>query len=193
MLGLSIPSTSIILFNAGLEVEASAASSSAEVLSPPWDLCELKLVELLSDFSQDCKVCFHSFIFASYFPWNWLATNCESLKVLTSRAPTLIASRNPAIRDLYSALNFKRNDCSIISPVGASSCIPIPDPCFDDAPSICNLHFSVFDLELSSFGTSSMTKSASTCAFELVRGLYSMSYSLSSIAHFASLPDWLGL
>ena len=125
-------------------------------------------------------------------------TNCESLKALISRAPTLLASRSPTIRDsylalLFDALNPKRNDCSIISPVGDSSCIPIPDPCFDDAPSTCNLHFSVFELELSSFGTSSMTKSASTCAFELVRGLYSMSYSLSSIAHFASLPDWLGL
>ena len=123
--------------------------------------------------------------------------NCESLKALISWAPMLLPSRSPAIRDSYSAslfdaLNPRRNDCSIISPVGDSSCIPIPDPCFDDAPSICNLHL-VFELELSSYGTSSMMKSASTCAFELVRGLYSISYSLSSIAHFASLPDWLGL
>ena len=115
--------------------------------------------------------------------------NCESLKALISWAPMLLPSRSPAIRDSYSAslfdaLNPRRNDCSIISPVGDSSFIPILDPCFDDAPSTCNLHFSVFELELSSFGTSSMTKSASTCAFELVRGLYSMSYSLSSICPF---------
>ena len=46
---------------------------------------------------------------------------------------------------------------------------------------------------LSSFGTSSITKLANTYVFELVRGLYSISYSLSSIAHFTNLPDWLGL
>ena len=124
-------------------------------------------------------------------------TNCESLKALISRTPMLLASSSPAIRDSYSALLFDalnpgRNDCSIIFPIGDSSCIPILDPCFDNAPSTCNINL-VFELELSSFGTSSMTKSASTCAFLLVRGLYSMLYSLSSIAHFASLPDWLGL
>jgi len=124
-------------------------------------------------------------------------TKCESLKALISWAPTLLVSHKPAIRDSYSALLFdalnpRRNDCSIIPPVGDSSCIPIPDPCLDEAPSMCNFHVWVFDLA-SSFGMSSMAKSASTCAFELVRGLYSMSYSLSSIAHFANLPDWLGL
>ena len=46
---LSIPSTGIILFIAGLEVEASAASAFAEVLYL-LDLCELEFVELLSDF-----------------------------------------------------------------------------------------------------------------------------------------------
>ena len=124
-------------------------------------------------------------------------TNCESLKALISRAPTLCTSHKPAIRDSYSAslfdaLNRRQNDCSIISPVGDLSCISIPDPCLDEAPSTCNFHVWVFDLA-SSLGTSSMTKSASTYAFELVRGLYSMSYSLSSIAHFANLPNWLGL
>ena len=136
--------------------------------------------------------------FASYSPWNWLVTNCESLKALISRAPTLRASRRPAIRDsylasLFDALNPRQNDCSIISPVGDSSCIPIPDPCLDEAPSTCNFHAWEFNFALSSFGTSSITKSANTCAFELVRGFYSISYSLSLIAHFANLPDWLGL
>ena len=118
-------------------------------------------------------------------------TNCNSL---ISRDPTLRASRRPAIKDLYSASLFDaRNDCSIISPVGDSSCIPIQDPCLDEAPSTCNFHVWEFDLVLFSFGTSSITKSASTSVFELVRGLYSISYSLSSIAHFANLPDWLRL
>ena len=112
-------------------------------------------------------------------------TNSESLKALISRAPTLRASRKPAIRDSYSAslfdaLNLRRNDYSFISPVGDSSCIPIPDPCLGEALSMWNFHVWVFDL-VSSFKTSPMTKSTSTCAFELVRGLYSMSYSLSSI------------
>ena len=122
-------------------------------------------------------------------------TNCELLKALISRAPMLLASHSPAIRDQGFIADqgcARRNDCSIISPVGDSSCILIPDPCLDDAPSTCNIYL-VFELELPSFGMSSMTKSASTCAFELVRDLYSMSYSLSSIAHFASLPDCLGL
>ena len=125
-------------------------------------------------------------------------TNCESLKVLISWVPMLRTSRKQAIRDLYSAslfdaLNPRRNDFSIISHIGDSSCIQISDPCLNEVPSTCNFHVWVFDLALSSFGTSSMTKSSSTCAFELVRGLYSMSYLLSSIAQFANLPDWLGL
>lgn len=120
------------------------------------------------------------------------------MKALISQAPMPHASRKPAIRDSYSAslfevLNPRRNDCLIISPVGDSSCILMPDPCFDEAPSTCNFHFSVLDLASASLGTSSMTKSASTCAFEFVLGLYTISYSLSSIAHFASLPDWLRL
>ena len=83
-------------------------------------------------------------------------TNCESLKALISRALMLRASRWPAIRDLYSASLFdeldpRRNDCSIISPVGDSSCITIPDPCLDEAPSTCNFHVWEFDLALSSF------------------------------------------
>ena len=125
-------------------------------------------------------------------------TNCESLKALISRAPMLRASRHPVINDsylatLFDALNPRQNDCLIISPVGDPSCIPIPVPCFDEAPSTCSLHLLVFNPALSSLGTSLVTKSASTCAFELVCGLYSMSYLLSLIAHFASLPDWLGL
>ena len=38
-----------------------------------------------------------------------------------------------------------------------------------------------------------MMKLANTCVFELARGLYSMSYSLSSITHLHNLSDWLGL
>ncbi|WZZ70287.1 hypothetical protein YC2023_081657 [Brassica napus] len=167
---------------ARLDVEASAARALADVLSP------LGIIRYASI----------PLFFASYSPWNWLVTNCESLKALISPAPTLRASRRPAIKDSYSASLFdapnpRRNDCSIISSVGDSSCIPIPDPCLDEAPSTCNFHVWEFDLVPFSFGTSSITKSASTCAFELVRGLYSISYSLSSIAHFASFPDWLGL
>jgi len=40
---------------------------------------------------------------------------------------------------------------------------------------------------------SSITKSARTCAFKLVLVRYSISYSLNSMAHFASQPDWVGL
>ena len=129
--------------------------------------------------------------FSSYYPWNWLVTNCESLKALISRAPTLCVSRRPEIRDSYSAslfdaLNPRRNDCSIISPVGDSSCIPIPDPCLDEAPSTCNFHVWEFNLVLFSFGMSSRLRNRRTPALSSSRFVFDIVFAELDCPFFQS-------
>lgn len=106
--------------------------------------------------------------------------------------------RKPAIKASYSASLFvaekaRRNDCSSTYPVGDCNITPIPDPCHDEAPLTCSTHFSTRETPVLSSGGSSIRKSTSTSDLTHVRFLYSMSYSLSSMAHFSSQPDWLGL
>ena len=104
----------------------------------------------------------------------------------------------PAMRASYSdslfdALNPSRNDCSMTSPVGEVSCIPTPDPCRLEEPSTWRSHILLELVSSRSANGSSITKSARTCAFKLVLVRYSISYSLNSMSHFASRPDWVRL
>jgi len=104
----------------------------------------------------------------------------------------------PAMRASYSdslfdALNPNRNDCSMTSPVGEVICIPTLDPCRLEEPSTWRSHF-LLELVPSRYANgSSITKSARIYAFKLVLVQYSISYSLNSMAHFASRLDWIRL
>ena len=93
---------------------------------------------------------------------------------------------------LLEALNPSRIACSILSPDGDFNCKPIPTPVCLDAPSMLSVHQSELLGRVSDWGSSSM-KSTSTCPFFESLGLYRMSYSLSSIAQRAILPDKSGL
>ena len=74
---------------------------------------------------------------------------------------------------------------------------PAPLPCVFVAPSTESFQMGrsvgagVFST--GSVGVNSMTKSAKTCPFSTVFGLYLMSNSLTSMAHFISLPEVSGL
>jgi len=71
--------------------------------------------------------------------------------------------------------------------------MPTPEPCFDDEPSTCKSQVVSSGFSRTSFVGNSTIKSARTWDFAHVLFRYSMSYSLSSIAHLARRPDWLGL
>lgn len=106
----------------------------------------------------------------SYFvsPLNWLVISCESQNTWIILAPIPLANRRPVINASYSASLFdagksRRNDCSKTLIVGDSSCTLTSDPCRDDAPSTCKVHFSaVRRSSLTSYGGSSTRKSAKT-------------------------------
>ena len=74
---------------------------------------------------------------------------------------------------------------------------PAPLPCAFDAPSKESFQMerlvSVWAFSAGSFEVNSMTKSAKICPFIAVFGLYWMSNSLSSMAHFINLPEVFGL
>ena len=124
-------------------------------------------------------------------------TSCESLRINRLLAPTARASSTSAIMASYSdslleAPKPKRTACSIISPVGEVNCRPRPAPDCLEAPSMQRVHHPFSSEKVSDYGTSAR-KSAKTCPFFESLGLYWMSYSLSSIAQRAILPDRSGL
>ena len=74
---------------------------------------------------------------------------------------------------------------------------PAPLPCAFDAPSMESFQMeglvSVWAFSAGFVEVKSMTKSAKICPFIAVFGLYRMSNSLSSMAHFINLPKVSGL
>ena len=69
----------------------------------------------------------------------------------------------------------------------------MPDLCLNNNPSTLRTHVEFGSLLVTVPVGSSTKRSASTWDFALVPCRYSISYSLNSTAHLASLPDWLGL
>lgn len=94
---------------------------------------------------------------------------------------------------LFDALKQSLNDCSNTLHVEEVSLISTPDRCFEDALSTCSVHVFLGTVSLIARGASSIIKSAKTCGFTHILVIYSMSYSLSYMAHLANRPDWLGL
>ena len=86
---------------------------------------------------------------------------------------------------------------SMSIPSGKVRIRPAPLPCAFDAPSTESFQMgglvSVWAFFASSAEVNSMTKSAKICPFIAVFGLYRMSNSLSSMAHFINLPEVSGL
>ena len=124
-------------------------------------------------------------------------TSCESLRIERLLAPTTSVSSRLAIMASYSdslleALKPKQTVCSIISPVGEVNCRPMPAPDCLEAPLTQMVHQPFSSGQVSGCGISAR-KSAKTCPFFESLGLYWMSYSLSSIAQQAILPDISGL
>ena len=98
---------------------------------------------------------------------------------------------------LLEAWNPNRSAYSMSIPYGEVRIRPAPLPCAFEAPSIESFQIgrspSACVVLASSIGANSMTKSAKTCPFIPVFGLYLMSNSLSSMAHFIRLPETSGL
>ena len=124
-------------------------------------------------------------------------TNWESLWMRSLSADKVVVSSSPAKMASYSdsllkAPNPSRISCSILSPDRDRNCKPMPSPICLDTPSMLSIHQSELSGRASDWRSYTM-KSASTCPFLKSLGLYWMSYSLSSIAQRAILPDKLGL
>ena len=124
-------------------------------------------------------------------------TSCESLRIQRLLAPTTSASSSPAIMASYSdslleALKPKRTACSILSPVGEVNCNAMPAPDCLEASSTQRVHQPFSFGQVLGCGISAR-KSAKTCSFLEILGLYWIPYSLSSITHRAILPDKSGL
>ena len=86
---------------------------------------------------------------------------------------------------------------SISIPFGEVRIRPAPLPCAFEAPSIDSFQVersvATWASLVGSADANSMTKSAKTCPFIAVFGLYLISNSLSSMAHFINLPEVSGL
>ncbi|GJX69894.1 hypothetical protein Tco_0307065 [Tanacetum coccineum] len=142
--------------------------------------------------------------FASYDPLTWLATSYESTKTMISSIFIYFAMRNPTITASYSAsllvavnLNFKAYVNFV--PSGLTTIKPASKPSSLDAPSVYSFYLVVssvcyFSLKSVSSSSSlvSARKSARIWALTAFLGLNSISCSPSSIAHLATLPDFLG-
>ena len=100
----------------------------------------------------------------------------------------MLAMRASYSDSLFDALNPCKNNCSMTSPVGEVSCIPTPDPCRFEEPSTWRSHFLLVLVPSRSASGGLITKLVTTCAFKLVLVRDSISYSLSSMAHFTSRP-----
>ena len=133
----------------------------------------------------------------SYSSLTCSTTNWESLRIKSLSADRAAASSSPAMMTSYSdsllkALNLNRITCLILSPDGVLNCKPMPALDCLDAPSILRVHQSKLSRHVSEWRSSTM-KSTSTSPFIESLGLYWMSYSLSSTAQGAILPDKSGL
>ena len=86
---------------------------------------------------------------------------------------------------------------SMSIPYGEVKIRPAPLPCAFEAPSTESSQVErsvvVWASLAGSTDANSMTKSTKICPFIVVFGLYLISYSLSSMAHFISLPEVSGL
>ena len=86
---------------------------------------------------------------------------------------------------------------SMSIPFGEDRIRPAPLPCAFEAPSTESFQVErsvvVWASLAGSADANSMTKSAKICPFIAVFGLYMISNSLSSMAHFISLPEVSGL
>ena len=103
-----------------------------------------------------------------------------------SYSASLLEVRNP---------NLSAYSMSI--PSGEVRIRPSPLPCAFDAPSTDSFQMeglvSICAFSAGSAEVNSMTKSAKICPFIVVFGLYRMSNSLSSMAHFINLLEVSGL
>ena len=123
---------------------------------------------------------------------NWESLWTRSLptdRAAASSSPTRMASY---FYSLLEALNLSRISCSILSPDGDFNCKLMPTPICLDALSMLSVHQSDLSGRVFDWGSSAM-KSTNTCPFFESLGLYWISYSLSSIAQRAILPDKSGL
>ena len=98
---------------------------------------------------------------------------------------------------LLEAWNPNLNACLMSIPSGEVRIRPAPLPCAFNASSTESFQMeglvSVWAFSAGSSGVNSTTKSAKICPFIAVFGLYRMSNSLSSMAHFISLSEVSGL
>ena len=98
---------------------------------------------------------------------------------------------------LLEAWNPSLSAYSMSIPSGEVRIKPAPLPCAFMAPSIESFQMGrsvgAWMFLVSSAKGNSMTKSSKTCPFIAVFDLYLMSNSLSSMAHFVSLPEVSGL
>ena len=103
-----------------------------------------------------------------------------------SYSALLLEARNPNLSAYSTSIPFREVRIS-----------PAPLPCAFVAPSTESLHMGrlvgVRAFSAGSTEVNSMTKSAKTCPFIAVFGLYLMSNSLSSMTHFISLLEVSGL
>ena len=135
---------------------------------------------------------------ASYSWWICSTINWESLPISTFNAASAKASSRPTIIVSYSAslLNAgksRRTDCSSGFPIKESSTSPTPASDTRDALFTCKIHQWLMVLVYTRFLGSSTIKSVRIWPFSDKCGLYCMSYSLNSIAHFIIRPDRSGL
>ena len=98
---------------------------------------------------------------------------------------------------LLEAWNPNLSAYSTSIPSGEVRIKPVPLPCAFEAPSTESFHMGRSSSDWvgseSPTGANSMIKSARICPFMAVFGLYRMSNSLSSMAHFINLPETSGL
>ena len=95
---------------------------------------------------------------------------------------------------LLEAWNPNLNTYSMSIPYGEVRIRPAPLPCAFEAPSTESFQIGrSVGVLAGTIEVNSMTKSARTCPFISVFGLYLMSNSLNSMAHFISLLEVSGL
>ena len=127
-------------------------------------------------------------------------TTCESLQAVSLCTPISLARLRPAIIASYSASLFvalkpQLIAVSRVSPFGEVRTIPSQLPLKLLKPSMCRVHIPSCGPSAYSWmlGVKSVMKSVNTYDLIVVRGWKVMSNSLSSTAHFASLPNNSGL
>ena len=125
---------------------------------------------------------------ASNFPLTWPTTSREFEYTFTTSPPNSLTIANPANRSSYSvslfvARKLNHNDFSITSFIWVITTIPTPAPFQLAAPSMYTSQVGTTEAEtvimstipfLSSvmLSVNSATKSANTCPFMTVRGMY---------------------